>query len=271
MGRLQGKVAIITGAGSGIGRETLLSFAEAGADVVAADIDLPAAERSAELARLLGVQAFARKVDVGSSGDMQAFAAWVEEELGAPDVVVNNAGIGMAGAVLDTQPSDWDRILRINLGGVIHGSTLFGRQMVAAGKRGQIVNVSSGLAFFPSRSTPAYATTKAAVQMLSECLRAELAGKGIGVSAVYPGVVDTPIVSKTQFNGAGDADAKRARAQRLYDLRSLKPQAVAAAIVDGVRHNRPEIRVGVEVHAIRLVSRFLPGLTRRLARIEVAR
>jgi NAD(P)-dependent dehydrogenase (short-subunit alcohol dehydrogenase family)/pimeloyl-ACP methyl ester carboxylesterase len=266
----RGKLVVVTGAGSGIGRETLLAFAQQGADVVAADLDPASAEASAELARALGGQAWPRKVDVGSVAEMEAFAEWVATQFGAPDVVVNNAGIGMAGGVLDTKPADWDRILRVNLGGVIHGSTLFARQMVASGKRGQIVNVSSGLAFFPSRSTPAYATTKAAVHMLSECLRAELAGKGIGVSAVYPGVVDTPIVSRTQFNGAGDPEAKRARAQRLYDLRRLKPQAVADAIVEGVKHNRAEIRVGAEVHAIRLVSRLLPGLTRRLAQVEVA-
>lgn len=267
-----GKLVLVTGAGSGIGRETLLAFAQQGADVIAVDIDLASAEDSAELARALGTQAWTRKVDVGSVAEMEALAAWVAAEFGAPDVVVNNAGIGMTGAVLDTKPADWDRILRINLGGVIHGSTLFGRQMVAAGKRGNIVNVSSGLAFFPTRSLPAYATTKAAVQMLSECLRAELAGRGIGVSAVYPGVVNTPIVGRTQFNGVNgeERERRRARAQRLYDRRGLKPQAVAAAIVDGVKHNRAEIRVGAEVHAIRLISRLLPGLTRRLARIEVA-
>ncbi len=265
-----GKVVVVTGAGSGIGRETLLAFAAKGADVVAVDIDAPAAEHSAKLARAIGAQAWGRKVDVGSAAEMEALAAWVEQEFGAPDVVVNNAGIGMAGPVLDTTASDGERILRINLGGVIHGSTLFGRQMVAAGRRGQIVNVSSGLAFFPSRSTPAYATSKAAVQMLSECLRAELAGKNVGVSAVYPGVVDTPIVGRTQFNGAGDPEDKRRCAQRLYDLRALKPQAVAKAILDAVKRNHAEVRVGAEVHAIRLVSRFLPGLTRRLARIELA-
>jgi len=268
----RGKLVVVTGAGSGIGRETLLAFAQQGADVIAADLDLASAEASAGLARALGVQAWSRKVDVGSVAEMEAFAGWVAAEFGAPDVVVNNAGIGMTGAVLETKAADWDRILRINLGGVIHGSTLFGRQMVAAGKRGHIVNVSSGLAFFPTRSLPAYATTKAAVQMLSECLRAELAGRGIGVSAVYPGVVDTPIVGRTQFNGvdAAEQERRRARAQKLYDRRGLKPQAVAAAILEGVKHNRAEIRVGAEVHAIRLVSRLLPGLTRRLAQVEVA-
>lgn len=267
-----GKLVIVTGAGSGIGRETLLAFADDGADVIAADIDLAGAERSAELARLLGVNAWARKLDVGSVERMEAFADWVAAEFGAPDVIVNNAGIGMAGAVLDTSAQDWDRILRINLGGVIHGSRLFARQMIDAGKRGHIVNVSSGLAFFPTRTTPAYATSKAAVQMLSECLRAELSDQGIGVSAVYPGVVNTGIVTRTRFVGTqGAEEARRQSAtQRLYEKRNLKPEAVASAILDAVRRNRAEVLVGAEVYGIRLISRLAPGLARRLARIDLS-
>jgi NAD(P)-dependent dehydrogenase (short-subunit alcohol dehydrogenase family)/pimeloyl-ACP methyl ester carboxylesterase len=267
-----GKLVVVTGAGSGIGRETALTFAERGASIVAADIDAAAAERTAELARLLGVEAQAREVDVGRVAEMEAFASWVADTLGTPDVVVNNAGIGMAGPVLDTSADDWDRILRINLGGVIHGARLFGRQMVAAGVRGHIVNVSSGLAFFPTRATPAYATTKAAVQMLSECLRADLADQGIGVSAVYPGVVNTGIVERTRFVGS-DRDTERqrqSRTQRLYQLRNLKPGAVARAIVDAVEHDRAEVLVGAEVHGIRLLSRFMPGVMRRLARVQLS-
>ena len=268
-----GKIVVVTGAGSGIGRETALAFAEAGATVVAADINAEAAERTAELARLLGAEAQSRAVDVGSVEAMEAFARWVSETFGAPDIVVNNAGIGMAGPVLDTSAEDWDRILRINLGGVIHGARLFGRQMVDAGKRGHIVNVSSGLAFFPTRTTPAYATSKAAVQMLSECLRADLAGKGIGVSAVYPGVVNTGIVNRTRFVGTDGAEELRqqTKTQRLYQLRNLKPEAVAKAILEAVEKNKAEVLVGAEVHGIRLMSRYLPGLTRRLARLDLSR
>lgn len=268
--RYAGKLAVVTGAGSGIGRETVLAYAESGADVVAVDINLAAAERTAELARLMGVEAFARQVDVGSTEQMEALASWVETELGAPDVIVNNAGIGMSGAMLDTTTADWDKIIKVNLWSVIHGSRLFGQQMVKAGKKGHIVNVSSGLAFLPTRLTPAYNTTKAAVQMLSECLRAELASQGIGVSAVYPGVVNTGIVGNTQFVGKDSKGQQRERdrANRLYQLRNLKPDAVAKAILDAVDHNRPEVRVGVEVHAIRYLSRFAPGIARRLAQLN---
>jgi len=267
-----GKLVVVTGAGSGIGRETALLYAERGADVVAVDIDEPAAARTAELARLLDAEAWSRAVDVGDAAAMETLAEWVGRELGAPDIVVNNAGIGMAGPVLETRVADWQKILGVNLWGVIHGSRLFGRQMIDAGRRGHIVNVSSGLAFFPSRTTPAYSTTKAAVHMLSACLRADLADHGIGVSTVYPGVVNTGIVNRTRFVGAAGAEEQRrqSRTQRLYELRNLKPEAVARAIVDAVTHDRAEVLVGVETRGINLASRFLPALTRRLARVDVA-
>jgi NAD(P)-dependent dehydrogenase (short-subunit alcohol dehydrogenase family)/pimeloyl-ACP methyl ester carboxylesterase len=267
--RHSGKLVVVTGAGSGIGRETVLAFAEAGADTIAVDIDHNAAERTAELAGLLDTFSVAYALDVGDAKAMEDLAREISDKYGAPDVVVNNAGIGMSGPVLDTSTADWQRILNVNLWGVIHGSRLFAQQMVDAGTRGHIVNVSSGLAFFPTRLTPAYNTTKAAVQMLSECLRAELADKNIGVSAIYPGVVNTNILRTAAMLGGGDADAKRKRANRLYELRNLKPDAVAAAIVDAVEHNRAEVRVGAEVHAIRWLSRLAPGVARRMARIDL--
>jgi NAD(P)-dependent dehydrogenase (short-subunit alcohol dehydrogenase family)/pimeloyl-ACP methyl ester carboxylesterase len=267
--RHSGKLVVVTGAGSGIGRETVLAFAEAGADTIAVDIDRAAAERTAELAGLLDTFSVAYALDVGDAKAMEDLAREIGEKYGAPDVIVNNAGIGMSGPVLDTSTADWQRILNVNLWGVIHGSRLFAQQMVDAGTRGHIVNVSSGLAFFPTRLTPAYNTTKAAVQMLSECLRAELADKNIGVSAIYPGVVNTNIVSTAAMLGDGDADARRRRANRLYELRNLKPEAVACAIVDAVEHNRAEVRVGAEVHAIRWLSRLAPGVARRIARINL--
>ncbi|MBV8063118.1 MAG: SDR family oxidoreductase [Nevskia sp.] len=271
-GKWAGKLAIVTGAGSGIGRETLLLLAEQGAEVVAADIDAAAAERSAELAGLLGATAHARKVDVGDAKAMERFAAWVAAELGAPDLVVNNAGIGMAGRFLDTGTADWEQILHVNLWGVIHGSRLFGRQMVAAGKQGHIVNVASALAFAPSRMLAAYATTKAAVAMLSDCLRAELEDQGIHVLSVCPGVIDTPITGTTRFVCVSEQEQarRRASARRLYTRRNLKPQAVAAAILKALDTRRPELLVGTEAHGARLLSRLSPRLSRRLARMELS-
>src|SRR5690606_25881089 len=161
-GALNGKLAVGTGAGSGIGRETLLLFAQQGAEVVAADIHLEAAERSAAEARAFGVSAHALQVDVGSAEAMQQFANDVIHTIGTPDIVVNNAGIGVAGAFMDTSDAEWEKVLRVNLWGVIRGSRLFAQRMIAMGKRGHLVNVASAAAFTPSRVLSAYATSKAA-------------------------------------------------------------------------------------------------------------
>ncbi|MGH8561158.1 MAG: SDR family oxidoreductase, partial [Nevskiales bacterium] len=231
-----GKLAIVTGAGSGIGRETLLEFAQRGAEVISADINVEAAERSAMLARLLGAQAHAYSLDVGSTEQMETFAQWVERELGVPDIVVNNAGIGLAGGLLDTSAADWERLLRVNLWSVIDGSRLFAKQMIAAGKPGHIVNTASAAAFAPSRNLPAYATTKAAVLMLSDCLRAEVTGHGIHVAAVCPGFIDTNITTTTRFVGvsAEEETRQQIRSKRLYQRRNLKPDAVARKIVKAI-------------------------------------
>lgn len=267
-----GKLVVVTGAGSGFGRETALLFAEQGADVVAVDINLEAAERSAELARLLGAQAWAKKVDVGNAAQMEALASWVGQELGAADIVVNNAGIAVSGSFLDTSVSDWKHVLDVNLWGVIHGSRLFGQQMVAAGKRGHIVNVASAAAFSPSRSLAAYATTKAAVKMLSDCIRGELAEKHVRVSTICPGFSATGITQSAKFVGLSKQEQaqRRDKVTRLYKRRNLKPETIAKAILDAVEHDTPEVPVGAEAHGMRLISRFLPRLSRRLARVDLA-
>lgn len=270
VGPHSGKLVVVTGAGSGFGRETSLLFAEAGADIVVVDIDLEAAERTVELARLLGAQAWAHKVDVGSVEQMEELARWVETELGAPDVVVNNAGIAVSGSFLDTSVADWDRVLKVNLWGVIHGSRLFGKQMVAAGKRGHIVNVASAAAFAPSRALAAYATTKSAVKMLSDCIRGELAEKKIRVSTICPGFSATGITQSAKFVGVSEEEQtkRRDKVTSLYRRRNLKPETIARAILDAVENDRPEVPVGAEAHGLRLISRFLPALSRRLARLD---
>ena len=174
------KLVVVTGAGSGIGRATALGFAANGARVVAADLNLAAATSVSELIAGRGGAAYARQVDVADAADMERFANWVRTEAGVPDVVVNNAGIAVVGPLLAHTEEDWQRIIGVNLLGVARGCRLFGAQMAERGTGGHLVNIASAAAFAPSATLPAYATTKAAVRMLSECLRAELAGPASG-------------------------------------------------------------------------------------------
>ncbi|ANJ74456.1 SDR family oxidoreductase [Ralstonia insidiosa] len=267
-----GKLAVITGAGSGIGRCAALEFAEQGAAIVAVDIRAEDAERTATLIRLSGGKAWACTVDVGNAEQMEALVDWVGKALGGADIVVNNAGIGMAGGIVDTSERDWQRILHVNVWGVIHGARLFAKQMVARGQGGHVLNTASAAAFAPSRDLAAYATTKAAVLMLSECMRGELAGQGIGVSAICPGFAETGIMASTVYAGTTEVQQAqlRARATKLYQLRGLKPETVAKAMLRAVLRNKPVVTIGIEAHSSRFISRYAQWLSRLIARVSMA-
>ncbi|MFI0229027.1 SDR family oxidoreductase [Streptomyces sp. NPDC017086] len=269
--RFAGQLVLITGAGGGIGRATAFSFAEAGARVIAVDRDAEAATRTAELCRLAGApEAWAEPADVSDEQAMEKLAETVHRAYGVLDVLVNNAGIGLSGSFFTTTADDWRKVLDVNLWGVIHGCRLFGARMAERGQGGHIVNIASAAAYQPSRALPAYSTSKAAVLMLSECLRAELAGQGIGVTAVCPGFVNTGITSTARFTGVDEAEQRRRqqRSARLYGLRNYPPEKVADAILDAVVHDRPVAPVTPEARGAHLLSRFAPGLLRRIARVE---
>ncbi|WP_371598640.1 SDR family oxidoreductase [Streptomyces sp. NBC_00564] len=269
--RFGGQLVLVTGAGSGIGRATAFAFAEAGARVVAVDRDAEGAARTAEMSRLIGSpEAWAETVDVSDEQAMEKLAEKVATEYGVVDVLVNNAGIGLSGSFFDTTPEDWKKVLDVNLWGVIHGCRLFGKQMAERGQGGHIVNTASAAAYQPSKALPAYSTSKAAVLMLSECLRAELAGQGIGVSAICPGFVNTNITSTAHFAGvdAGEEKRRQKKSARLYGLRNYPPEKVADAILRAVVRNQAVVPVTPEARGAHLMSRFTPRALRAIARVE---
>ncbi|MFF4113962.1 SDR family oxidoreductase [Streptomyces sp. NPDC001714] len=269
--RFGGQLVLVTGAGSGIGRATAFAFAEAGARVVAVDRDAEAAARTAELSRLVGAaDAWAETADVSDEQAMEKLAEKVHREYGVLDVLVNNAGIGLSGSFFTTTTEDWRRVLDVNLWGVIHGCRLFGARMADRAQGGHIVNVASAAAYQPSRALPAYSTSKAAVLMLSECLRAELASRRIGVTAICPGFINTNITSTARFTGVDEEEQRRRqkRSARLYGMRNYPPEKVASAILEAVEHNRAVVPVTPEARGARWLSRVAPGLLRRIARVE---
>lgn len=268
--RFGGQLVLVTGAGSGIGRATAFAFAEAGARVIAVDRDAEAAVRTAEMSRLIGArEAWAETADVSDEQAMEKLAAKVHAEHGVLDVLVNNAGIGLSGSFFDTTPDDWRKVLDVNLWGVIHGCRLFGRRMAERGQGGHIVNTASAAAYQPSKALPAYSTSKAAVLMLSECLRAELAGRGIGVSAICPGLVNTNITATARFVGVDAQEERRrqTRSTRAYALRNYPPEKVADAILRAVVRDEAVVTVTAEAKVSHALSRFLPRALRALARV----
>jgi NAD(P)-dependent dehydrogenase (short-subunit alcohol dehydrogenase family)/pimeloyl-ACP methyl ester carboxylesterase len=269
--RFEDHLVVITGAGSGIGRATALEFAENGAEVIATDIDQQAAERTAQLASTLGPRASAYPLAVSDRGAMEKFAVVLRENHGVPDIVINNAGIGVAGPFFDTTVADWERVIDVNLWGVIHGCQVLGGLLVDGGAGGTIVNIASAAAYLPTRSLPAYATTKAAVLALSQCLRAELVPAGVGVVAICPGFVLTNITNTTRFVGrdAEQEQAARQRATAVYRRRNFTAHQAAREILRAVARNVPVAPITVEAKVGLLASRLTPGLLRKLARSDI--
>ena len=145
--------------------------------------------------------------------------------------------------------------------------------MVDAGVEGQIVNTASMAAYTPSQSLPAYSTTRAAVLMLSECLRDELAGAGIGATGICPGFIDTNIMRTTHIVGVSEDEKRlrRERTARAYERRGYTPDRVAAAIVRAVRRNPAVLPIAPEAHIAHGLSRLSPAALRRLARLDMDR
>ena len=257
---LAGKWALVTGAGSGIGKATALALAKRGADVVLCDVDQNGLKITQDLAASLGRKTLARRVDVSRRDEMASFADEVHQNLEAIDILVNNAGVALGASFEETLLEDWDWIISINLLGVIYGLHYFVPKMVARGRAGHVVNIASMAGLVAVRALSAYSTTKFAVVGLSEALRAELESHGIGVTAVCPGFVNTPLVESARMRGkAGEALAQ----QKIVDFverRQHTPERVAQTILRAIQRNRAIAPVFPEAWLGYYMKRFTPRL-----------
>jgi NAD(P)-dependent dehydrogenase (short-subunit alcohol dehydrogenase family) len=243
---LEGRVAVVTGGGSGIGRALAHAAGAAGMKVVVADLDHDAAEQVAGELRDRDVSALATLTDVSRRDAIETLAEKTWAEFGGCHLLFNNAGLLVIGPLDDRKDSEWQRAIDVNLMGVVNGVQAFVPRMKSQGGEAHIVNTASMSGLMPSPSMGVYVTTKYAVVGLSESLRADLAPHGIGVTALCPGGVKTHLIG-TALRDAGSEEAAKKRIRHLTEVASLTtetaddlldPSEVAEAAFAGVRENR---------------------------------
>ncbi len=264
LGSLAGKTVVVTGAASGIGLETALAFAGRGADLVICDLDEAGLAAASKRVEDLGCNVLTRRVDVANRDEMRAFADAVHERVEAVDIVMNNAGVAIGGPFLSTSLDDWNWILGINTLGVVHGCHFFVPNMVKRGKGGHVINVSSAAGYSASSVLAAYNATKFSVLGLSEALWEELQPHGIGVTAVCPGLIDTPITRNSRLVGEMDKPEKREELVSGYQRRGYTPDRVAKNILKAVEKNRLVAPISPEAWGLYYLKRFAPWLLRRI-------
>ncbi len=224
--RLKDKIAVITGAGSGIGRATAVLFAQEGAKLALVDRDAVAVE---ETAKLIG-GALTRVSDVGAPGSADEDAAAILQHHGRIDILFAAAGFSVGGTVLDTKPEDWDSVFRVHVG----GTWLWARAVIPAMKRqggGAIITTGSQLAIAGGSGNSAYIAAKGAILSLTRVMALDFVADGIRVNAIVPGAIDTPLLARSMGRRA-DPEAARATSRARHAMgRFGRPEEVADGVL----------------------------------------
>lgn len=254
--------AVVTGAGSGLGAALCTQLAQRGAKIIAADIDLEAATATATR---LGSDVHPVKCDVSSLADVEALADETERLLGGIDLLVNNAGVAVAGQMGEVPIADWRWIVDINLWGVIHGCHVFVPWMRAQ-KSGNVLNVSSAAGLLsPPRMAP-YNTTKAAIIALSETLHADLEPDGVGVTVLCPTFFPTNL---TQSKRTAPDEKTRRAAQRLVAKGGWTADEIARAALAGVDANELYVAPQLDGRWLWRLKRLAPKRFNKLSKYAV--
>jgi len=263
MSSFEGKVAVITGAGSGIGRALALNLAAKGAKLALSDIDAEGLAETVRAVKALGAQVKADRLNVAEREAVLAYAEDVVAHFGRVNQVYNNAGIAHNGNVEKTEFKDIERIMDVDFWGVVNGTKVFLPHLIASGD-GHVINVSSIFGLFAVPGQAAYNAAKFAVRGFTEALRQEMlvAGHPVKVTTVHPGGIKTNIVRN--MTTVGDVD--HAQLTKTFDkkLANTSPEKAAKIILDGVRKNRARVLVGPDAKALDLIVRLTGSGYQRL-------
>ena len=236
---LAGRRCFITGAASGIGRATALAAARQGADLYLTDIAAEGlADAVAEIRRAGGKVSHAQAIDIRDHDAVVALAAEIDAAHGSMDVVMNVAGVSTWGTIDKLQHSDWQQMIDVNLVGPISVLEAFVPAMIAAGRGGHVVNVSSAAGLFGLPWHAAYSASKFGLRGVSEVLRFDLRRHGIGVSLVCPGGVRTPLVGSVNIVGVDPESPRIRKLKARFEKRAVSPEHVAEKILEGIEKDR---------------------------------
>jgi NAD(P)-dependent dehydrogenase (short-subunit alcohol dehydrogenase family) len=266
--KLDGTTAVITGAGSGIGRATALLAAERGSRLVLTDVS---AETLEETVRLVtesgGTVAHHEAFDIRDVDAVNDFAARSHDITGSVDVVMNIAGISTWGRIQDLSIEHWRRTIDIDLMGPIHVLAAFVPPMIEARRGGHVVNVSSAAGLFGLPIHAPYSAAKFGLRGVSEVLRFDLAPYRIGVTLVCPGAVDTPLVGTVDIVGVDRDDPKVIKAVDTFARHAASPEKAAAAIVRGVEKGRYLVYTSQDIRLLHWTQRYVPFAYNLLMRV----
>jgi NAD(P)-dependent dehydrogenase (short-subunit alcohol dehydrogenase family) len=248
MEQFEGRVAVVTGAGSGIGRALAARAAHEGMRVVVADIEVSALDETAAEIETAGAEVLVAPTDVSRPDQVEELAGLAYERFGAVHLLCNNAGVFQGGVTWQRELADWEWVLSVNLWGVLHGIRAFVPRMLEGGDEGHIVNTSSVAGLITGAYSAPYITSKFAVLALTECLAHDLQAQGapIGVSVLVPAVVDTKIAYSTRNRPdeppseaqAPDAHLVEQALRDLLEKSGRPPEEVAGLVFDAVRGGR---------------------------------
>ncbi len=260
MDQVKGKIAIVTGAGSGIGRAAAIALAQEGARVLATDIDLESAQETARLSTAGGGAIAAAAQDVTDEKSWEAVFSQAQSLFGTPSILVNNAGIAIAGAILDYSLADWRRQMEVNLDSVFLGTRAAMRAMQASG--GSIINISSVAGLRGAAGASAYCASKGGVRLFSKAAAVECAQLGfhIRVNSVHPGIIDTPIWQKSITRMTETMSEEQAAALTAHSgANQLDPDAIASGTTPMARAGRPEEVAALIVFLASDASSYITG------------
>jgi len=261
---LKDKQVLITGAASGIGRAAVLAFAKRGAHIIATDLNPTALEALKKEVETMGVRCMTHVVDVSSETAMKQFAGVVHATVGPVDVLINNAGIGYLGKFLESDLAHWDRVMKINVMGVVHGCYYFIPKMIEAGGPRQVLNVASSAANYPMPTMAAYAASKYAVAGFSEVLKMELSGTSVVVTTVCPGVINTAIVKSAGNVAPSITQDQLSKLQAYYAAKGARPDVVAEDMVRAVQSGQDLLLTGPYAKTVHHMKRVSVGAVRKL-------